>query len=1016
MEGILVGILLGGLVVGWFARISRQLDRIERSTTGRGSSWETVDTGRRVRPARRRAEEVGECEDSLDLLRESADSLAEIVQGDLEEPLTLLAERSSIASAVLDAERRYVWASRSWRSIFGLAADPAGRDFDALCGQSTEDWAGVHSRALRGADESGETLVQFVGGQVECVRWSCQRWNSRQSEGRGLLLFAEVVTKQKEAEERSRESVERFKSAFDSAAVGMALVARDGRWLKVNQSLCTILGYSQEELLSTTFHALTHPKDLYSGSESIRQVLAGELRFCQLEKRYFHKDGHSVWVLLSISQVCDSDGEPAYLIFQMQDISEDKRAQSELQEAKEVAEAANRAKSSFLANMSHEIRTPIHGIIGMTDLALSTRLDSEQSRYVETISSSAQALLDIVNDILDFSKIEAGKLDISSIDYKLRSSVECVLSTFTFQAEQKGLLLEACIEDDVPDVIRSDPGRLRQILVNLLGNAFRFTQEGGIRVRVRRERSTSEGIWLWFTISDTGIGIAADKRESIFESFRQADDSTTRKYGGTGLGLSICKQLVELMGGRIWLESELGEGSDFHFTISVEEGDSALASDELPRVRSAGLRAILIDSDVDSRTRTAGLLEGQEMSVDSVGDAPTALESLAAAEAEGQPYTLLVSEIRSDGVDGFELVRAAREESRFQGVVVLLAERGERGDAQRCEEVGVGAYLTHPIDTVDFQEAVRTAIAGATADSGREHRTATQHSLREMRRSLPILVADDSTLCQELARCLLSKWGHQATIVGNGREAVEAFAEGQFELVLMDMQMPEMDGPTAIRKIRELETERGSAPVLILAMTANALGTDMQVCLDAGADDYLTKPVAPDRLAARIAELTSGPSVDAVDPTRAGEPDAALPDVADGGIGDVIRVEQLSASFAEHVAVLVPRLVTVVQEQQPIQLEELDSALSDQNAGEVRRLAHCMKGSFAQFGAVPARQVARELEEIGRGGDLSGAEDVFERLRLESDRFLSFWRRPGAIDEVLDRCAELHENGDLSSA
>jgi PAS domain S-box-containing protein len=432
---------------------------------------------------------------------------------------------------------------------------------------------------------------------------------------RSFIANLSDLSERKRAEEALRESEEQFRNAFENAAIGKALVAPDGRFLRVNRSLCQIVGYTEPELLATDFQSLTHPDDVNADLEFIRRMLHSEISTYQMEKRYVHKDGRTVWIQLSASLVRDRRGEPLHFIAQIQDITVARASQASLQRAKEAAEAASRAKSEFLANMSHEIRTPMNGILGMTQLALETSLTAEQREYLRTVQSSAEALLTVINDILDFSKIEAGKLALEPIDFGLREAVGDTIKTLALRAQEKRLELVYRVAPGVPNTLVGDPDRLRQILMNLVGNAIKFTDHGEVVVEIAPAGVVgADDVELHFSVRDTGIGIPRPKLESIFRPFEQADSSTTRRYGGTGLGLTISARLVELMGGRLWVESEPGRGSTFHFTARLRRADQSLYNTRLTPLESLrDLAALVVDDNSTNRRILQEMLQGWGM-------------------------------------------------------------------------------------------------------------------------------------------------------------------------------------------------------------------------------------------------------------------------------------------------------------------------------------------------------------------------------------------------------------------
>jgi signal transduction histidine kinase/DNA-binding response OmpR family regulator len=525
---------------------------------------------------------------------------------------------------------------------------------------------------------------------------------------------------------------------------------------------------------------------------------------------------------------------------------------AELRAALASAQDATRAKSEFLANMSHELRTPMNGIMGMTELALHTQLDPEQEEYLRTVLSSAEALLTLLNDILDFSKIEAGRLEIEKIPFVLRDEIADALKVVALRAHAKGLELLCDIPGEIPEQVVGDPVRLRQVVVNLVGNAIKFTDKGEIVVRVREASRDDGGIELHFAVADTGIGIPQAQQAKIFEAFTQADGSTTRRFGGTGLGLSISTRLVELMGGRIWVESEDGVGSTFQFTGRFGIGSATAREDDgrlAEKIR--GARVLVVDDNATNRRILQALLEARGMKVTEAEDALQALEALHRGFQDGQPFALAVLDVQMPEVDGFGLAATIREDASLAGVPLILASSAAvPGESDRSRALGVRAFMLKPI----MERALLAALHGAFGTGGAAPRARTEDAAPPEGRGRKILVAEDNPVNQKLAARLLERAGFVPTLVADGREAVEAFERDLFDLILMDMQMPGMNGIDATHAIRERERTRGGH-VPIVALTANAMTGDREVCLAAGMDDYVTKPLRPQDLFAAIERL-----------------------------------------------------------------------------------------------------------------------------------------------------------------
>ena len=673
------------------------------------------------------------------------------------------------------------------------------------------------------------------------------KWGSRSA----ALVVAQDITDRRRSEEILRATEELFRTAFEAAPFGMCLTALDGRFLQANSALCEMLGYSAEELIAGAWQGITHPDDLERSRQAALRLLGNPIAPVELEKRYIHKSRSVVWARLKISAVSNGLNQATHYITHIEDITERKRDQQALVEAKEAAEAASRAKSEFLANMSHEIRTPMNGIIGMTELALDTDLTELQRDYLNTVRASGESLLTIINDILDFSKIEAGKFTMASVEFDLDRTLHEVMQLMAAPAHEKGLELLFENRTDLLAPVLGDPGRLRQVVVNLVGNAVKFTPSGEVCLVVFESQPNDHGVTVHIGVRDTGIGIAPEWQSRIFDSFVQVDGSNTRVHSGTGLGLTICSRLVGFMGGRMWLESELGHGSTFHFTadFALRPSTGTPAGPAEPSTLE-GLDVLVADDNAGSRRILSEMLERWGMKPVAAESGAELLELLHRRAAAGNRYSLVLLDAHMPGLDAFTVSRRIEQDPAIQTPQILLLDFPDTRSIQ--PETRSVHCLMKPVSRATLLGTIRAALGAGLPLPHKSGQTA----IAKARRSLRILVAEDNAVNQKLAAVLLQKQGHSVTLTSNGAEALTALNRGAFDLVLMDMQMPVMDGYEASRAIRKSEQGTGRH-VPIVALTAFAMKDDRDLCLKAGTDDYLGKPIHQAELASVIERWTT---------------------------------------------------------------------------------------------------------------------------------------------------------------
>ena len=813
-------------------------------------------------------------------------------------------------------------------------------------------------------------------------------------------LIAENEERKLAEKEIARQS-KYFQALIENSPTAVVMLDNDQKITHCNPAFEDLYGYRGEEIAGRDIDGLISTDDTKKEAAALTQsVMNKRVEIISKRKR---SDGTLVDVeIFGVPIFIGEERSGALAIYH--DIST-------LVKSRQVAEEANRAKSEFLANMSHEIRTPMNGVIGMLDIALDTELSKEQTEYLSIALQSAEALLTLLNDILDYSKIEAKKLEFEMIEFDLRTAVEGVAYTIANRAEAKGLELAALIPPAIPTRLIGDPSRLRQILVNLAGNAIKFTEHGEVILHVESAKEGDQTAQIKFSVTDTGIGIKKDRLDAIFERFTQADGSTTREFGGTGLGLAISQHLVEGMGGTLSVESEYGKGSVFSFTLEFEKQAQKEGEAETLITDLDGLKILVIDDNTTNRMILLKMIEGFGANGKAVSSGEEGLNALKEAREKGVLYDLVLLDMQMPGMDGEQTARAIFSDPRKKTLsVVVLTSMGKRGDAKRLETLGCAGYLLKPIKQRMLFEALVAIMNEKKAKPLGAGRLVTRHTVNEQTKyEKAILLVEDNSVNQKVAVALLTKAGHTVDIANDGQEALNKMEGKDYGLLLMDVQMPIMDGLEASRRIR-LSEEGGQQHVPIIAMTAHAMQGDRERCLEAGMDDYITKPLDKRSLFAAIDRwmniekeedadiLPVSPFTDTEEietkivaekttrsqPTTGSRTKNILPVNIDEALprfdNDRAFFDEMAQEFLNHL---------------PQRIEEMQSSLQRVDATSLSRAAHNLKGVAATFSATHLTELAATLEEESGGGEFYQAETLISQIDQEANKVIDFFRRIG---------------------